>query len=230
MRKAEADNLGFIFLERLGKFMARITALRSGKGREKRINLFLDGKFAFTLDAETVAREKLEIEQELPDERIEVLGNSDRYSRAFNAAIQYLNYRPRSESELRERLHQRGFTRDAQDLVITRLRDQGLLDDVAFAEFWKCNRETFSPRSQWLTGLELKRKGIAENIVEHVVDTIDDDDAAYRAALSKVRSLANADYQVFRRRLGEYLKRRGFAYGVINRAVERLWQEQRTEA
>lgn len=210
--------------------MAKITALRTGKRSAKRVNLFLDGKFAFSLDADTVSKERLEVEQELLDEQIEALANADNRSRAFNAAIQFISYRPRSEAELRERLQRRGFAEGAQDSVVASLREQGLIDDVAFAEFWKSNRETFSPRSQWLTGLELKRKGIADNIVEQVVDTIDDDDAAYRAALTKVRSLASSDYQLFRRRLGDYLKRRGFAYGVINRAVERLWQEQGAEA
>jgi SOS response regulatory protein OraA/RecX len=31
---------------------------------------------------------------------------------------------------------------------------------------------------------------------------------------------------VFRRRLGEYLRRRGFDYEVINRTVEKMWQER----
>jgi hypothetical protein len=38
-----------------------------------------------------------------------------------------------------------------------------------------------------------------------------------------------SDYQSFRRRLGGYLKRRGFGYGVINHTVERLWQEHEGE-
>jgi regulatory protein len=97
---------------------------------------------------------------------------------------------------------------------------------MAFAQFWRDNRQSFSPRSQWLTKLELRRKGVAADIIDQVVDTVDNADSAYRAALSKARSLSQSDYQSFRRRLGEYLKRRGFGYGVINHTVERIWQEQ----
>jgi SOS response regulatory protein OraA/RecX len=39
-------------------------------------------------------------------------------------------------------------------VVMARLKERGLLDDAAFAEFWKENRQEFSPRSQRLTGLE----------------------------------------------------------------------------
>ncbi len=206
--------------------MRKITALRVGRGRGKRVNIFLDGKFAFSLEAEVAAKEGLQVEQVLSDEQVEALARSDHFHRCLNAAFHYLSYRPRSESELRERLRRRGFDSDTQEAVITRLKEQGLVDDMAFAQFWKDNRESFSPRSQWLTKLELRRKGVANDIIDQVVDAIDNDASAYRAALGKARSLPRFDYQSFHRRLGEYLKRRGFSYGVIHHTVERLWQEQ----
>ncbi len=206
--------------------MRKITALHNGRGRGKRVNIFLDGKFAFSLEAEVVAMEGLRVEQELSADQIEALARSDHFHRCLNAAILYLSYRPRSESELRERLRQRGFDGNTQEAAITRLKEQGLVNDMAFAQFWKDNRESFSPRSRWLTKLELRQKGVANDIIEQVVDAIDDDASAYQAALSKARSLPHSDYQGFHRRLGEHLKRRGFSYGVINHTVERLWQDQ----
>ena len=200
--------------------MKKITALRVGRGRGKRVNIFLDGKSAFSLEAEVAAKERLQVEQ------IEALGKSDNFQRCFNAAVRYLSYRPRSEAELRERLRQRGSDNDSIEAVITKLKEQGWVDDMTFAQFWKDNRETFSPRSRWLTKLELRQKGIANDIIDQVVDAINDDDSAYRAALSKVRNLRRSDYQSFRQRVGEYLKRRGFSYSVINHTVEQLWQDQ----
>ena len=206
--------------------MKKITALRIGRGRGQRVNIFLDGKFAFRLEAAVVAGEGLQVELELSPEQIGALTRSDSFQRCLDAAFHYLSYRPRSEAELRKRLHQRGFDGDNAEAVIARLKEQGLVDDMAFAQFWKDNRESFSPRSQWLTRLELRQKGVANDVIDQTVDAIDDDDSAYRALLSKTRGLPYADYQSFRRRLGEYLKRRGFSYGVINNAVERVWQEQ----
>jgi regulatory protein len=202
----------------------KITAIRIGKTRGKRVNVLLDNKVAFSLEAEVAIREGLLVEQELSAGQIETLVRSDRFHRCFNAAAHYLSYRPRSEFELRERLHRRGFD-DSIEEVIAKLKEQGLVDDVAFAQFWKDNRESFSPRSRWLIQLELRRKGIADEIIDEVVDKIDDNNNAYRAALSKARSLPLSDYQGFRHRLGEYLKRRGFNYRVIDHIVEQLWHE-----
>lgn len=206
--------------------MSRITAIRDQKGRGKRVNVFLDGKFAFSLEAEVALREGLQIDQELSASQIEAMVKSDYFHRCLNAAFHYLNYRPRSESEIRRRLQRRGFDSDSIEAVIIRLKEQGLVDDAAFAQFWKENRQSFSPRSQWLTRLELRQKGVADDITEQVVGSIDDIDSAYRAALSKARSLPVSDYQSFRRRLGEYLRRRGFGYEAINLTIGRIWQER----
>jgi regulatory protein len=206
--------------------MNKITAIRFRKDRGKRVNVFLDGRFAFSLTAEVAIKEGLQVGQELSSSHIEALAGSDHFHRCLNAAARYLSYRPRSEFELRERLYQRGFDGDSVEAVLTKLKEQGLVDDIAFAQFWKDNRESFSPRSRWLTKLELRRKGVAQEVIDQVADVIDDDNSAYRAARNKARSLPKSDYQSFRHRLGEYLKRRGFSYGVINHTVERVWQEQ----
>ena len=206
--------------------MSKITAIRVGRKQGKRVNVFLDGGFAFSLEAEVAIREGLQVGQELSASQIEALARSDFFHRCLNTAAHYLGYRPRSEFELRERLQRRGFDGDSVDAVLAKLKEQGLVDDTAFAQFWRDNRQSFSPRSQWLTKLELRQKGVAADIIDQVVDAVDNTDSAYRAALSKARSLSQSDYQSFRRRLGEYLKRRGFGYGVINHTVERIWQEQ----
>ena len=147
--------------------------------------------------------------------------------RCFNTALRYLDYRPRSEAELRERLKRRGFDGDNVEAVIARLREQGLVNDLAFAEFWKDNRQSFRPRSRALTALELRQKGVAKAVIDEVMADVDDEDSAYRAAQGRAHRLPGSDYQDFRHRLSEYLRRRGFGYRVITHTVQRLWQEQR---
>ncbi len=205
--------------------MAEITALRVGRGRGKRVNVFLDSRFAFSLESETVAREDLRVGQELSPGRVEELTRTDQYNRCLNAAYNCLSYRARSEYEVRERLRRRGFAPDCIESVLAKLREQNLIDDAAFARFWKESREAFSPRSHRLTRMELRQKGVPGNIIEQVVEGVDDEDNAYRAALSKTRRWPRSDYREFRRRLGGYLRRRGFDYEALNRTVERVWRE-----
>tara|TARA_B100002003_G_C13961487_1_gene465713 strand:- start:442 stop:840 length:399 start_codon:yes stop_codon:yes gene_type:complete len=126
---------------------------------------------------------------------------------------------------MRQRLLRRGFSDNIVEAVLKRLIEQGLVDDIAFAEFWRDNRQSFSPRSQRLTKLELRQKGVSSDIIEQVISTISDDHNAYQAAASYAYRRPLSDYESFHRRLGGYLKRRGFSYGVIKETSERLWQE-----
>lgn len=213
------------FFER-GKAVAKITALQWGKGRNKKASVLLDDKPALTLEPEVVLKEGLGVGQELSASRMAALNRASRQQECYNAALHYLDYRPRSEQEMRQRLRQRGFDKDSIQAALSRLREQGLLDDGDFARFWKDNRQSFSPRGRWLIGLELKQKGVSRDVIEQVVSTIDDSESAYRVAVGKASRLAGCDYREFRRRLGDHLKRRGFSYGVIIKTIERLWQER----
>jgi regulatory protein len=209
--------------------MSEITEIKKVKGREKRVRVYLDGKPALGLLAETALQEGLRVGQEITKSELDKLENRDQYQRCMNAAIRFLGYRPRSESEVRQRLQRHGFEGECLEKAIDRLKEQGLVDDIAFARFWKDNREAFSPRSKRLTKMELRRKGLSSEVIEQVVDEIDEKDSAYRAALKKAPRLTTCEYQDFRRRLGDYLGRRGFNYGIIKEITERIWKEQKTQ-
>lgn len=205
--------------------MSTITALRTGKSAKKRVNLFLDGKFAFSLERDKVVQEKLKVGLELSKDRLDVLMTSLKLSRCLDAAYHYLSYRPRSEAELKLRLQRRGFPEAHIETALDRLKDQGLLDDVSFAKFWAENRATFRPSSRGMTRSELRKKGVADEVISQAVSEIDEVESAYHAAITKTRRFSRLDYPEFRQRLGEFLRRRGFSYNIISRTIRRVWQE-----
>ena len=205
--------------------MSVITKLTTAKSRDKKINIYLDGKYAFSLPANVVSKAGLRKEQELSSEQVEELATADKRRRCLNAALSYISYKPRSEYEVRQRLRQRRFELTDIEKAIDNLKEQGLIDDVSFARLWKENRQDCSPRSAWLTGMELRRKGIDSDLITRTIGDVDDSESAYRAAVDKVQKYAPDDYQLFRRRLGDFLKRRGFGYDTINSTVARVWKE-----
>lgn len=207
-------------------YMGKITGLVRKKGREKKIRVFLDGQYSCTLLAETVLKEGLRTGQELVPGQLADLTSKDHFQSCFNAALRYLGYRPRSEAEIKERLRKRGYDSNCTETAVSRLKEQGLVDDIAFARFWKENRESFSPRSRRLTALELRRKGLNNDIITDITGEIDDSENAYRAALKKARLLAPTDDTIFNRRLAAYLGRRGFGYDVIDQTMKRIRREQ----
>ena len=147
-----------------------------------------------------------------------------------DAACRYLSYRPRSEFETRVWLGRKGYGGRAIESTLSTLKAKGLLDDLAFARFWRESRESSSPRSRAALRSELRRKGVDPDVVAEALDGVDEEAAAYRAAQKKAARLATVDHDDFRTRLSAVLKRRGFSYEVTEHTVNRLWQESVKDA
>ncbi len=144
----------------------------------------------------------------------------------LNASYHYLSYRPRSEGEIRQWLHRRGFANEVAEQTIIKLREQNLSDDFAFARFWKENRLSFRPKSKRLIKKELRDKKVAAEIIEQVTEDIDDEAIAYKLGSNRISTLAHLDYPDFYRRLSSYLAYRGFGYEVIKHTAALIWREK----
>src|ERR687893_2994188 len=205
----------------------RVTALRPTKRDPDRIAVELDGSFAFALPATLVADERLEVGEMLDDERVRSLLAADQASRATEAALVFLGYRPRSEKEVRDRLRRGGYEQEAIEHAISRLHEWRYLDDADFARRWVENRTTHRPRGKRLLQQELRHKGIDTETVREVIAEVDLDETGAAEALARRRlpSYAGDDPGAIRRRLGAYLARRGYGYDVIRIALDRALGE-----
>jgi len=207
-----------------------ITALVAQKRHKDRVNVYLDGKFAFALAA--IEAVKLRRGQVLSDEDVARLRALDDAEKAHERALHFLSFRPRSEAEVRRNLDDAGYTPETVDAAIGRLQRAGLLDDRAFAQYWLENRGQFNPRSSRALKAELRRKGVDPEAIDGALQAAahDDDEAAYRAALPRARRLGHLEAREFAQKLGAYLARRGFNYDAASEAVRRAWKEVRPNA
>ena len=202
-----------------------ITSLERQK-RRQRVNVYgEDGRFLLAVNLGLAQDAGLHSGMELSEAQVEALRREDAGHQAYEAALHLLSYRPRSERELRQRLARGGIERPLIDEAVARLRSRGYLDDEAFARFWTETREATSPRSRRLIRSELLAKGVTSETASAAVADVEDEEAAYRAAARRLRSLPVDDFEAFRRRLGDFLVRRGFSYEVARRTVDRCRRE-----
>lgn len=200
-----------------------ITALEVQKHDQERVNVYLDGEFAFGLPIVEAAH--LHKGQVLSDEEIKTLRALDTLSRALDQAVKLLARRPHSAAEIRRYLESKQVPSTTSDEVISRLERLGYIDDQAFAEFWVESRERLRPRGPQALRYELRQKGIANDLIEAVLGEFDAHDSAYRAAQQKVRRLRGQTPDQFRSRLGAYLVQRGFGYDIVREVAEELIDE-----
>lgn len=205
--------------------MPQITDIRPQQKRQDRVSIFIDGRYAFALDQLSAHEARLEIGQELSDDRLSELLEMAGLDSALSVALRYLAARPRSERELRSRLRQRNIGDALIDRTVEQLRTRGLLDDFTFAQYWVDQRVTFRPRSRRMLEMELRQKGINPSTIEDATLDMDDEAEAYRAAQRRARTLPTDDFESFFKKLVDHLARRGFGYATASKTARGLWAE-----
>ena len=137
-----------------------ITAIEPQQKNPQRVNVYLDGEFAFGLA--TVVAAWLKAGQELDEDRIASLKTQDEREITFQKALHFLSYRPRSSAEVRQNLSKRGTSESLIEETLRRLQSSGLVNDEDFARAWVENRNTFRPRGKPALRMELRRKGLSD--------------------------------------------------------------------
>lgn len=207
--------------------MKKITALSVQKKNPNRVNIYLDGEFAFGVARITAAW--LKNGDELSDEKIASLLAADTREWAYQQALLYLSYRVRSEKEVQQNLQKHEMPEAVIEETLERLRKAGLVNDNEFAQTWVENRSTFRPRSRRALAMELRQKGLDDETVHSAISGVDEDALAYEAAQKRLGRLKGLEWNDFRKKLSEFLARRGFPYSVISPIVTRIWSETHTD-
>lgn len=225
-----------------------ITAVEYQKTNPDRVNVFIEEEYAFSLAAILAAERKLKAGVHLTTQEAAELLSADIYNLGLATALQLLAMRPRSEAEVRIKLRRKYPDAEPETLtrVVERLRELEYLNDAKFAEFWVENRAAFAPRGRNLLKQELMKKGVPRDIIEAVIeahleaqqqeaDEEQDDDSesgltveerqALEMARKKSKSYAAEDWPGFYRKLGGFLLRRGYDYGISGRVTKQVWQE-----
>lgn len=207
--------------------MKKITAIVIQKKNPNRVNIHLDGEFAFGLARITAAW--LRTGQMLDEEKIEQLQAEDGKERALQQALLFLSYRARSESEIRQNLKKHEIPEAVIEETLERLRRDGLVDDGQFAQAWVENRSAFRPRSRRMLAMELRQKGLDDESMESALEDVNDEALAYEAAQKRAPRFKDLEWIEFRKKLSGFLARRGFPYPVVKSTVTRIWDEMRAE-
>jgi regulatory protein len=201
--------------------MPTITQLSPQARHPERVNVFLDGEFAFALAGELAAG--LRVGQALDEAALARLQAEEEAHRALDRALGQLERRPRSRAELAHYLGGKGVAPETIERVLARLAELGLVDDAAFAAWWVDNRARHRPRGAQALRQELSAKGIGREEQRAAMADVDEAQLALavaRAQAQRYRGLPRADFE---RRLGGFLARRGFGYQAVRAALRSTW-------
>lgn len=144
-------------------------------------------------------------------------------SKALAYAYRLFNYRPRSSKELEERLALRGYDASVIGEIVALFQKQGLIDDERFAKLWALSRIHIRPASLRTIKQELSIKGIGPETITSTLkqlgQDVDEYEIAKNLAQKRLRLLTGVDKLKKKKRVFDYLARRGFSADVIYKAL-----------
>jgi regulatory protein len=201
----------------------KISSIKAQRKNLNRVNIYLDGVFAFGLSKITAAW--LRTGQNLEDQEISKLLFEDEIEVAYQRALKFLSYKPRSVAEIQDKLKSLEFSKNVIEGVSSRLAEKGYVDDQHFAETWVENRNAFRPRGRRMLRLELRNKKVDEEIIDSVLDVTESEDCLAQLAAEKyAKKINTSEKEVFFRKLISFLGRRGFSYQTVLPIVNKIWE------
>jgi len=141
-------------------------------------------------------------------------------------SLRLLSIGPRTKKEIISRLKKRNITEALIHRLVGDLESKGIINDLEFSKEWIDSRLRFRPRGKKLIEIELRGKGIEEEIIQSAVkekeDELDERRIADRLIEKKLSTGTHAEKNI-KARLFRFLVSKGIEEEIAEEVVaERL--------
>lgn len=200
----------------------KITSIEKQK-KEGRYNIFLDGEFAFGLYKETIYEFGLRVNDEITPKQAEEIKTRDEIGFGKRVAYRFLNYKQRSEKEVRKKLKEKKLSDGSIDIVISSLKDLKYINDESYAKSYLQSKILRKPEGKRVLKMKLADKGIPKEIAENILSEqyppeTETEKAAelLRKYEKKVRAITPAEKK---KKCFRFLLSKGFDFDTINEVL-----------
>ena len=180
--------------------------------------LYIDGEFVTKVDTETVLKLRVDVGQEIDDEKLHELITASDTKRAKDKAMWLISYRDHSKNELIEKVSKHS-SKDAAIKAVERLEELGLVNDENYARRYATDLLNLKKLSPSGAVRKLIEKGIDRELARDTVDSLECDvEDNIHSIINKKYAHALAD-EKGRRRCVNALMRLGYSYSDIKSAI-----------
>lgn len=196
----------------------KITAIKQQIKRADRYAVFVDEKYSFSLGELELINSGLKVGQEIDQKQLDELKDAAKLDKAYDSVLNLISRRPRSVYEVQTYLKRKGHEIIHISTIVKKCSMNGMLDDAKFAESWIRSRRLLKSSSLKKLRLELRQKGIDQDIIQQVLEadeTTDQDVLRQLIAKKRRQSRYKDDLKLM-----QYLAGQGFNYGDIKEAIK----------
>lgn len=148
----------------------------------------------------------------------------------FDKVLNFLSYRSRSEYEINFYMLRKGWSEDIRKEIIEKLKHLKLIDDEDFVRQWINSRSRGRIAGRSLLKAELRKKGIAREIIDRLVSeergSTSEEILAEKAIAKKLAQLKNLSVFEQKNKLYGMLVRKGFSSAIAEEVIAKLFKEE----
>lgn len=183
--------------------------------------VYIDERFAFVLYKGELSRYKIVAGEEISDEVFYKIKNEVILKRAKMRALHLLNVMDRTESQLRTKLKQGGYTDDIIEQAMQYVKSFGYVEDTGYARRYILSRQGSKSKKEIYAGL--CQKGISKEQIELAMEECYEEVGeidAIQALVRKKRFDSETASDAERQKIYGYLARKGFSYECIRQVIQ----------
>lgn len=198
-------------------------------GRKDKIHIYIDGEYLLTVDELFWFSCGLVSGDEINEEELTAFEEAAGSRRAFNSALNSLDYRDHSEKEIRAKLL-RKHDADYVDEAVEKLIELDLVNDERYAENYA--RELFERKKfgRMRIKSELRAKGISADIanaaVEELFEEEEPDNVQRIVDIIGKRYYNRMNDEVGRKKVFSALQRMGYSFSDIREAMSEFSDDE----
>lgn len=196
----------------------KITSIKQNKSNDK-YSVFINNHFSFSITGTDVLYYKLTENEEISEENINHIMNNVVFNEARDKALKYLAYKARTYKEVLNKLSEEDYTEEIIYKVMDMLTNYSYIDDYTYTLSYIKYMYNSKNYGKIRIKYELKQKGVDDNIINKAFEELDFDETENILKLlnKKLKNGIDIDYKE-KRRVFDYISRRGFTYEDINTA------------
>ena len=205
--------------------MPIITAIEPQKKNKERVNVYIEGEYAFSVGMETAYHFQMKKGQEISYDALNAAVREDNEKYGFDLAVRYLSYSMRTQKEVEDHLKRKEMDEGVIQQVIQKLAHYNYIDDEQYARAYLTDHLNFGGKSIKLLAYQLGQKGISKETIQSVLS--DEDYQKEEENLEHlVKNLMKKNQSLEKRKRNDKIMRslasKGYQYGQIRPLIEQL--------
>lgn len=202
-----------------------ITKIEAQKKKENRVNIFINGEFAFGCSSELVYYHNLSKGKEVDIEELKKVITEDNYLTAKSKALKYIERALKSEFQVREFLQKKEYEDNVIDRVIEFLKEYKFIDDEYYSKAFVTQNIRIEGKEN--IRYKLAKKGISEDRINNILNEIsssDEEAVALKLAEKKLNIIykSKKNTNKVKSKLNTFLISKGYSFDIIKSVVNKL--------